>query len=39
MRAGSRQILDWPPGRRCERHDMIPDPLRLGFEKWTGILE
>ena len=38
MRAGSRQIFDWPLCRRCERYDMIPDPLRLGFEERTGIL-
>jgi hypothetical protein len=39
MRAGSREILDWPLCRRRERHDMIPDPLCLGFEKRTGVLE
>jgi hypothetical protein len=37
MRAGPRQIFDRPPGRRCERHDMIPDPLRL--EEPPGVLE
>jgi hypothetical protein len=37
MRAGSRQVLDRPPGRRCERHDMIPDPLRL--EEPPGVLQ
>ena len=39
MRAGSRQIFDRPPCRLCERYDMIPDPLRLGFEKRTGVLQ
>ena len=39
MRAGSRQIFDWPPCRRCERYDMIPDPLRLGFEEPPGVLQ
>ena len=39
MRAGSRQVLDRPPGRRCERHDMIPDPLRLGLEEPPGVLQ
>ena len=39
MRAGMRQILDRPPGRLCERYDMIPDPPRFGFEKRTGVFK
>ena len=39
MRAGPRQIFDRPLRRRCERHDMIPDPLRLGLEERTGVLQ
>ena len=39
MRAGVRQILDWPLRRRRKRHDMIPDPLRLSLEEPSGVLE
>ncbi len=37
MRAGTRQVLDRPPGRRRNRSDMVPDPLRL--EEPAGVLE
>ena len=37
MRAGVRQILDRPLRRK--RHDMIPDPLRLGLEEPPGVLQ
>jgi hypothetical protein len=39
MRAGVRQILDRPLRRRRKRYDMIPDPLRLGFEERAGVLQ
>ena len=39
MRAGVCQILDRPLRRRRKRHDMIPDPLRLGLEEPSGVLE
>jgi hypothetical protein len=39
MRAGTRQVLDRPPRRRRNRSDMVPDPLRLGFEEPPGVLQ
>jgi hypothetical protein len=32
-------ILDRPLRRRRKRHDMIPDPLRLGLEEPPGVLQ